>query len=271
MLSQNHATTDLTGFRVVPEASSELAVPTMLIIPVLDLLDGIVVRGVAGQRESYRPVESVIVPSADPLDVAFAFRDTFGLNTLYVADLDAILRSEPNYEIYGTLADEGFCLLIDSGLHNAADAEASLAAGATQVIAGLETWPLLASLEMLVRAIGPERVVFSLDLKAGMPVRTFFDLVNSEPLDIGTAVLEAGVRDMIVLDLASVGVGQGVSTLPLCHELSEFAPRTKLISGGGVRSSADLHAIAAHDLHGVLIASAIHNGAISSDELANFG
>ncbi|MEO2032163.1 MAG: HisA/HisF-related TIM barrel protein [Planctomycetaceae bacterium] len=241
----------------------------MLIIPVLDLLDGVVVRGIAGKRESYRPVESVIAASASPLDVAFAFRETFGLTTLYVADLDAILRAEPNYEIYRTLATEGFRLLIDSGLRNAEDAEASLSAGATQVIAGLETWPLLSSLEMLIRCVGADRVVFSLDLNAGVPVRTFFDLLSLDPLDIGTAVLEAGVRDMIVLDLASVGVGQGVPTLPLCRELAEFAPRTKLITGGGVRSSADLQAVAAQHLHGVLIASAIHNGAVTPEELAN--
>ena len=100
-------------------------------------------------------------------------------------------------------------------------------------------------------------------------MRTFFDLLSPEPLDIGAAVLEAGVRDMIVLDLAAVGVGQGVSTLPLCRELADFAPRSNLITGGGVRSSADIQVIAAQNLHGVLIASALHTGAVTADELAN--
>lgn len=243
----------------------------MQIIPVLDLLEGAVVRGVAGKRETYRPVESLIAPSADPLEVATAFRDVFGLETLYVADLDAILSGEANYEVYRTLSEAGFRLLVDSGLRNAADAEFALNAGASQVIAGLETWPLLSSLEMLVQRLGHEHVIFSLDLKGGIPVRSFADLMSSTAADTGAAVLEAGVRNMIVLDLAAVGVGQGVTTLPLCRELADFAPNSRLITGGGVRSLDDLRAVAAEKLHGVLIASALHNGSISAESLAEFG
>ena len=84
----------------------------MQIIPVLDLLDSVVVRGVAGQRDEYRPVESSIAPSSNPVDVAIAFRETFGLNRLYIADLDAILRSEPNLLVYGQLQQEGFVVEI---------------------------------------------------------------------------------------------------------------------------------------------------------------
>lgn len=243
----------------------------MQIIPVLDILDGGVVRGVAGQRDSYRPVESVFAPSAHPLDVAEAFRDTFGLDTLYVADLDAILRGEPDFETYRQLADAGFHLMIDAGLKNSVDAEAALMAGADQVIAGLETWPLLSSLEMLVHRLGVERVIFSLDLKNGEAVRTFSDVTTSDPADIGAAVLEAGVQNVIVLDLAAVGVGEGISTLPLCQELIEFAPRTRIITGGGVRSTDDLTSLPESAVHGVLVASALHSGAITADDLASFG
>ena len=63
----------------------------MKILPVLDLLDGIVVRGVAGKRNAYRPVESQLVDNPDPIFVAEAFRNHFGLTEFYLADLDAIL------------------------------------------------------------------------------------------------------------------------------------------------------------------------------------
>lgn len=239
----------------------------MQIIPVLDILDGVVVRGVAGQRDAYRPVESVIAASADPLAVASAFRETFGLESIYIADLDAILRGEPNLDLYRTLSDDGFRLMIDSGLRNGVDADVALTAGADQVIAGLETWPLLSSLEMLVRRIGPERLIFSLDLKNGTPLRTFSDLVSSEPADIGAAVLEAGVQDMIVLDLAAVGIAQGTPTLPLCQELFDFAPRSRLITGGGVRTLEDLKSLNGPAIQGVLLASALHSGSITGADL----
>ena len=71
----------------------------MLAIPVLDVLNGVIVRGVGGRRNEYRPVESVLTPSARPLDVARAFRDRLSLTTLYLADLDGILRQRPNEDV----------------------------------------------------------------------------------------------------------------------------------------------------------------------------
>ena len=239
----------------------------MRVIPVIDILDSTVVRGVAGQRDQYRPVESCLTGSAAPLDVANAFRETFGLSTLYVADLDAILRREPNFEIYSELKDEGFDLLIDAGLRNAIDAEATLMAGATKVIAGLETWPTLATLEMLLQKVGEERVIFSLDLKAGQAIRNPDDMLNDDPIDIGCAAIESGVRELIVLDLASVGVGSGPTTLRICEALRDFAPKLKLLTGGGVRSAADLQTLRNAGVDGVLVASALHNGSLTPQDL----
>jgi phosphoribosylformimino-5-aminoimidazole carboxamide ribotide isomerase len=242
----------------------------MQIIPVLDLLDSVVVRGVGGRRDEYQPVVSQIAPSANPLDVAEAFRDTFGLDTFYIADLDAILHGQPNHDVHSQLRDAGFKLLIDGGIKNAAEADTLLTSGATKVVAALETWPLLSSLELLARRIGPEQLIFSLDLKGGVPVRRFSDLISTDPVDIGAVVIEAGVREMIVLDLADVGVGTGVSTGALCESLRDFAPRLRLIAGGGVRSVADLDQLQSQRIDGCLIASALHNGAISAEQIATF-
>lgn len=239
----------------------------MRVIPVLDLLDSVVVRGVAGRRDEYRPVESSIAVSASPLDVARAFREHFGLSTLYVADLDAILRGELNHDALRELANDGFELCVDAGVRNAAEADVVLAAGAARVIVGLETWPLLSSLELLIRRIGPEQLIFSLDLKAGRLVRTFNDLLGDDPLDVAAAVLEVGVQQLIVLDVAAVGLSQGVPTLPLCRNIREFAPKTHLITGGGIRSAADLRTLSQCGIDGALVASALHDGSLSLEVL----
>ncbi len=241
----------------------------MRVIPVLDLLDSVVVRGVAGRRDEYRPVESSIAVSAAPIDVARAFRHHFGLSTLYVADLDAILRGELNQNTLQDLAGDGFELLVDAGARNAADADVVLATGASRVIIGLETWPLLSSLELLTRRVGPEQLIFSLDLKSGGLVRTFNDLLNDDPVDVAAAVLEAGVRELIVLDVAAVGMGGGISTLPLCRSLLDFAPRSRIITGGGIRTADDLSTLRENGIHGALVASALHDGSISADEICS--
>jgi len=237
------------------------------VIPVLDLMNSVVVRGVAGRRDEYRPIESSIAVSADPIDVARAFREHFGLSTLYVADLDAILRGELNRDAMQSLAEEGFDLLVDAGVRNAADADMVLATGASQVIIGLETWPLLSSLELLTHRVGPEQLIFSLDLKNGALVTTFNDLLSDDPMDVAASVLEAGVRELIVLDVAAVGTGHGVPTLPLCRSILDFAPRSRVITGGGVRTAEDLAELDENGISGALVASALHDGSISTDAI----
>ena len=240
----------------------------MRIIPVLDLLNSVVVRGVAGQRDEYRPVESCFAESANAVDMALAIRRTFVLNQLYVADLDAILDREPNWPVYQQLVELEFELLIDAGVSTAADVAGVLAAGAKQVIVGLETWPLLSSLEMLLATAGEENIIFSLDMKDGRPVSKFRDMTNDDPADIGACVLEAGVREMIVLDLGSVGMKSGLPTLELCRELNDFAPNSRLITGGGVRNPDDIKQLADEPIDGILVASALHDGSITAEDVA---
>lgn len=242
----------------------------MTIIPVLDLLRGMVVRGVAGQRDSYQPVESCLVNSADALDVARAIRDELGLNALYVADLDAIINQQPNHAIYQALISDGFDIMLDAGLTNPTQADEALAAGVTQVIAGLETIPGPHFLESLCEKHGPDHVVFSLDLQNGTPLGDTSRWETADPFDIGRQAIDVGIRKMIVLDLSQVGVGQGVPTESLCRGLREASPDLQIITGGGVRNSADLATLNDWQVDGVLVASALHDGRIGRSDIDPF-
>ncbi len=232
------------------------------VLPVLDLLNGIVVRGVGGRRDEYRPVESVLTASAQPLDVARAFRDRLGLTTLYVADLDGILHQQPNERVFRQLVADGFELWIDGGLRSPDDASRLLNAGAAKVIVGLETLTDARLLATLIGEFGAERIIFSLDLQAGQPILGDARWSDATPLGIARAVIDIGVAQMIVLDLASVGEQRGPSTLDLCLSIRQLAPSIRLITGGGVRNAVDLEPLQAARIDGVLLATALHNGAI---------
>ena len=66
----------------------------MKVIPVLDLLNGCVVHGIAGMRSSYRPIEnSAITNSIVPIDVVRSFEKKFGFKSFYMADLDLIQQT----------------------------------------------------------------------------------------------------------------------------------------------------------------------------------
>jgi phosphoribosylformimino-5-aminoimidazole carboxamide ribotide isomerase len=234
----------------------------MQIIPVIDILDGQVVRGVAGRRSEYRPVESRLTTATDPASIALAFREQLGLTTIYVADLDAIVHSRPNWQVYQDLAEQEFALWVDAGLRSVDDAEAVLDCGVTGVVAGLETWPHAELLHQLVLTCGRDRVIFSLDLRDGSPLANPDGWASNDPFEIADEAICAGVSQLIVLDIAQVGIGQGVRTLDLCRRLTNQFPDVTVITGGGVRNVDDIRPLTAVGVSGVLVASALHNGAL---------
>ncbi len=87
------------------------------VIPVIDILNGIVVHAVRGKRQEYRPLTSILCKSVEPLEVAKAFK-ALGFSELYIADLDAIhwwhLRI---FGIFKRIAREtGLKLMVDAGV-----------------------------------------------------------------------------------------------------------------------------------------------------------
>ena len=242
----------------------------MQLIPVLDLLRGKVVRGVAGERERYAPIYSLLCPDPEPIAVADAIGRELGLTRLYIADLDAIIHATPGLACYRRLADVGFHLLVDAGIRDLAAAQRVLESGAEAVVAGLETSPSPDHLGELCRELGPHRVLFSLDLKAGRLLTEQPRWQSLSPLEAAQAAAAQGIQRMIVLDLAGVGTGKGVPTLDLCHEIRAACPELQLITGGGIRNASDLDLLAAAGMNGVLVASALHDGCIGRDEIQRF-
>src|SRR5438105_1738225 len=89
---------------------------SLRIIPVLDIQDGVVVRGVGGRRHEYRPIVSSLTTSCDPVAVARVFREQFGFTECYVADLDAIAGAPPAVNIHAGIRALGFRLWVDAGI-----------------------------------------------------------------------------------------------------------------------------------------------------------
>lgn len=234
----------------------------MRIVPVLDVMQGQVVRGVAGKRENYRPYRSPLCPGCDPLDFARTFRARFGFGEIYLADLDALGGEPPALSLYRRLAEEGFALWVDAGLREARQGEALIAAGVGSLVAGLETLAGPKALGCLVTAFGGERVVFSLDLKEGRTLVPTPSWNTADPREIAAAAVDQGVRRLLVLDLARVGVDGGTGTEELCRRIAAEHPDVELAAGGGIRGEDDLARLEACGVRAALIASALHLGKI---------
>jgi phosphoribosylformimino-5-aminoimidazole carboxamide ribotide isomerase len=231
------------------------------IIPVLDVLNGVVVRGLGGRRSEYRPVISQLTSSTAPVEVARILINTFHPAELYLADLDAIGGAGPAVAVYRAIRKLGVRLWVDAGVRDGESAKRVADAGC-DVVAGLETVPGPAALGQIVTAVGADRVVFSLDLRDGVPLRDWPD--HDEPGPVPTAAA-SGITRLIVLDLARVGGGSGTGTEELCRQLASAYPYVDVIAGGGVAGPGDLRRLKATGVRGVLVASALHDGRIGPD------
>ncbi len=233
------------------------------ILPVIDLLNGVAVHAIAGERERYEPVQSRGAKSSRALHVAQCLRARFEFDQLYVADLDAILRQAPNLSDWKDIASVGYRRLwIDCGVASLAQAKQWTAAAAdlaceTRWIVGLETLADPAELSQLCSAAGPD-AVFSLDLKQGRPLTRIEAWRDHSPLELVAHAVGAGFANMILLDLAQVGARRGPGTVDLCRAVHERYPHLTLCSGGGVRTESDVQRLVDAGCQHVLVATALH-------------
>jgi phosphoribosylformimino-5-aminoimidazole carboxamide ribotide isomerase len=211
------------------------------VVGVIDLVAGAAVHAVRGERERYRPL-------GDPLAIA----RRFGLDELYVADLDAITGTGANDAVIGALAREAR-VMVDAGVREPERARALLAVGVDRVVVGTETLTDADALDRLPDA------VLSLDLRDGRVLSPDPRLAGLPALDGLARLHHAALRDVIVLDLARVGTGAGPD-VALISEIHAAFPGLVLLAGGGVRDGADLRALENAGASGALVATALHRG-----------
>ena len=239
----------------------------MDIIPVLDLMQGRVVQGVAGERALYQPIQSVLTPSFEPQAVARALQQETGCRALYIADLDAIQSCGDHRETITRLADDpGIDLWVDAGVSDPSAAVRILEAGAEQVIVGSETLSGLADLRTIRDALPPGRTLFSLDVGTDGVISRCSSLRDLEPLAALDILSQEGLSRFILLTLARVGTGGGPDWTILQRARSAF-PHLSLIAGGGVRRPADVRKLSQSGLSGALIATSLHRGWITGKDL----
>ena len=242
----------------------------MRIIGVVDLLAGRAVHARAGRREGYLPVRAAggSPVDGDAVTLARTYVTRAGLSELYVADLDAIQGRATQDAQIAAVAALGTPFWLDTGVSSAGRARHALDQGATRLVVGLETLTSFESLKEICKAVGGDRVAFSLDLRNGEPIIASDRIPSGESAQlVASRAASAGASVVIMIDLARVGISAGLD-FELIARIREAVPGLTLLAGGGVRGQEDLAHLADCGCDGALVATAIHDGRIGAAEVA---
>ncbi len=239
----------------------------MRVIPVMDLLSGVVVHAKKGERENYKPVNSVLTPSKDPLVIGDVFKKIFGFKEVYIADLDAIQSSWAvnNFSILEKLSLLDMALMLDCGIDSPEKAKSTLAFGVNKIVIGTETLSSLKQYKEIVEGVGEEKVVLSLDLKDGKLLGEVSKEVEEDPLKLLKKVSKIGAKEIIILELSKVGTGRGIPEKIIKKVLKSTT--LHMIIGGGVKDIGNIKKARELGAKGVLIATALHTGKIKPKDL----
>lgn len=230
------------------------------VIPVIDLLGGVVVHAKKGERTHYQPIQSQLTPSYQALDIVASLLDVYPFKQLYIADLDAIQRlNTPSALNFNVIADikqryHELDLWVDAGIKHAEDLNRWHLSGLNLVI-GTENFTHFDDF-LAVRELLQDNFILSLD---------YFSAGYQGPIEL----IEHSTywpKDVIIMSLANVGANQGVNTT-LLNTLQQQSPQTNLYAAGGVRNLEDLQSLQTMGLAGVLIATALHQQQITKSDL----
>jgi phosphoribosylformimino-5-aminoimidazole carboxamide ribotide isomerase len=242
---------------------------SLRIIPVMDLLGGVVVHARKGMRDEYRPVESVLSNTAQPVEVAKAFRREFKFKELYVADLDAILGKDiATDDIMRISRATPMKIMVDAGINSVETAQRLRDAGASKIIVATETLQDLNTLSLIIDELGSNYIISSLDLKDRRVLSKSIELRTKPPVAIAKMLEESGVSQLIVLELTKVGSESGVDRT--MAESIVNSVKVPVIAGGGVRNVSDLVELEEIGVDGVLVATSLHTGSITPHDLRSF-
>ena len=219
----------------------------IIVIPVLDIMNGVVVHAIAGEREKYKPyVDSTLCNTPNP----DCFLDRFsrmGFQSVYIADLDSIMGRGSNQWIIDHAIEMGFTVYADVGR------------------AGIQ----LRDNDRLKHVIGTEYLLYpselslvknriaSLDMEYEN-VKFTNSLINIR--EVAPILTNLTPSELLIINLKFVGTMRGINKHVI--ELVRQYYDGKLYVGGGLGSLSEIFDLKNYGVEGILVATLLHKGVV---------
>lgn len=201
----------------------------------------------------------MLTNSSEPLTVVRALLELYPFKQLYIADINAIQKNGSHIktilEISATFP--ALNIWLDAGFDEPDDTQ-NLHPANVQTVLGSESLKSIKQYRALLSA-SHNQAILSLDYRD--------DVFQGEPELFNSPDLWP--NDVIVMTLNKVGSNAGPDIRKL-SQIQKLSKQSSIYAAGGVRNSDDLEALKVLGIEGVLVASALHNGALSHNQIKNF-
>jgi phosphoribosylformimino-5-aminoimidazole carboxamide ribotide isomerase len=225
------------------------------VIPAVDLLGEEAVRLVQGDYDR------VSLRAGDPGDLILRYAAARP-SLIHVVDLDGARSGRVRPELLARLVEAArpVAVQVSGGIRSVADARALLAAGAERVLVGTAAFASPEALETFATALG-DRLVVALDCRDGqVAVAGWTRGSGLAVAEAASRCREAGVARIHCTAIERDGT-MGGPDLTLLEAVRDSCG-LPILAAGGIRSVADLEAVAALGLEGAVVGRALIEGAI---------
>jgi len=236
----------------------------MIILPAIDIKDGVCVRLIKGDFRQITSYENT------PIDQARKYFQN-GFNNIHIVDLDGALHGRPanSVLIKEIIKKVKAKIQIGGGIRTIDDISRWIEIGIDRVVMGTAA---VENIELLKTACNKfkNKIAVSLDVKDGLIALSGWKRqTNISAIDFIKKIQNFGVSRIIYTDINRDGTKQG----PNIEDTVELSSKAKipLVISGGVSSLEDIKKIKSlsnSNIEGVIIGKAIYDGDIKISDLA---
>ena len=231
----------------------------MLLIPAIDLRNGVCVRLLQGESDK----ETVY--SNDPAAMAVKFEET-GAKRLHLVDLDGAFKGVGDNisSIRSILKNVSIPVQIGGGLRTEEDIDRMLDLGASAVIVGTMAVKRSDVLEKILNKYTDEQIILGIDVRnRKVSIEGWNESTVIQDVEFALRWKNSGLQRVIFTDISRDGMLRG----PNLAALREMAEHTglKIVASGGISSMDDLEKLKTLEPYGVdqvISGKAIYEGKI---------
>lgn len=236
----------------------------MIVYPAIDLMNGQCVRLAQGD------FNRMTTYSRDPVSVAKRYREQ-GARWIHIVDLDGAKMGQPQQTaLIADMVAVSDQIQVGGGIRARQDIEQLLEIGVKRVVVGsvCALQPQLA--QSWIDEFGPEKILLALDVfinESQMPIVAIRGWQASSQQTL-CSVLDRfkNVQSVLCTDIRRDGMGSGAN-ISLYEKMMLQYPNIQWIASGGVGCLADIQALNAIDVAGVIVGKALYENKVSLDEV----